>query len=422
MRYTVGWIIVAGLLAASARADDSKPYAGVALTLASQNDPFATALVALAPKFEAATGVKVTVDVLSYPELLTKVTADFLGKTADYDLVTTDNVWTGQFAESGYTVVLDDWIKRDAAEIDAGDIYPVIMESLGSYKGHQIAFPFAGYANVLAARTDLYQAAGLPLPATMQAMVGAARKITDRPKNVYGWVANGQKGPAVAQDWMQYNSQLGGSILSADGMPALNSAANVKSLTVYKQLFDETAPPGAVDYDWGGREESFRQGLVANMQTWSVGAAAYGNSAQSKVVGKFTIALAPPGEGLRPTYGVGGWGIGINAASEPKKQQAAWTFIKWVTGKACQKEMALLGGGGVIRRSTTHDPELLAKFPFFAVVDTSFEHGNGEFRPRIPQYPQIQDLLGTAVNAVLVGNADPQTALDEAQRKALKLF
>ena len=107
----------------------------------------------------------------------------------------------------------------------------------------------------------------------MEDMIANAHKLTKPPKQ-FGFVANGQKGPAVAQDWMQYNAQLGGSILGPDGKPAINTPANVASLVVYKKLFDETAPPGAVDYDWGGREESFRQGLVANMQTWSVGASA----------------------------------------------------------------------------------------------------------------------------------------------------
>ena len=84
--------------------------------------------------------------------------------------------------------------------------------------------------------------------------------------------------------------------------------------------------------------------------------------------------------------------------------------------------MAELGGGGVIRKSTTHDPDLLKKYPFMTVIDISFTNGNGEYRPRIPQYPQIQDILGSAVNAVLAGGADPQAALDEAQKKAMKLF
>src|SRR5579863_10123986 len=134
-------ISLATLTSASAA---DKPYDGVTLTLASQNDQFATVLADIAPKFKEATGITVKVDIMSYPELLTKVTADFVGHTKGYDLVTMDNVWSGQFAESGYSVDLTEWIKRDAAEIKVDDIYPVLMSSLGGYKGKQPAFPFAG--------------------------------------------------------------------------------------------------------------------------------------------------------------------------------------------------------------------------------------------------------------------------------------
>lgn len=422
MRTPAAALALALLATAAPATAQDRPLAGTQLTVASQNDQWSGALVKLAPRFKEATGIEVTVDVLSYPELLTKVTADFVGGTKGYDVVTMDNVWSGQFAEAGHSLVLDDWIARDAAEIGLDDIYPVLMTSLGNYQGRQVAFPFAGYANVLAYRKDLYEAAGIAPPRTMDELVAAGKALTDRAKGQYGFVANGQKGPAVAQDWMQYNAQLGGSILGADGRPALSSEANVRSLALYKQLFDEAAPPGAVEFDWGGREESFRQGLVANMQTWSVGAAGYDDPSQSKVVGKTAISVAPVAAGMQPTYGIGGWGLAINADIDERQQQAAWEWIKWVTSPAIQKEIALLGGGGYLRRSNVKDPELVARFPFLPVIDESFEHGNGEFRPRIPQYPEIQDLLGTAVNAVLVGNAEPKAALDEAQAKALLLF
>ncbi len=152
----------------------NKPYQGVTLNLASQNDQFAAVLAGIAPEFEALTGAKVNVDILSYPELLTKITADYVGHTKGYDLATIDIVWSGQFAEAGYTVDLTDWIKRDAAEIKLDDIYPSLMASLGDYKGKQVAFPFAGYANVLAYRKDLYDAAGLKAPATMEELVADA--------------------------------------------------------------------------------------------------------------------------------------------------------------------------------------------------------------------------------------------------------
>jgi len=420
---TIGAILSALALAVVGPAGAAeKPYDGMTLTLASQNDQFGTVMADLAPKFKDATGITVKVDIMSYPELLTKTTADFVGHTKGYDLITMDNVWSGQFAENGYTVNLTDWIKRDADEIKLKDIYPVLLESLGGYKGKQVAFPFAGYANVLAYRTDLFKAAGLKAPQTMEEMVADAIKLTDPAKKQYGFVANGQKGPAVAQDWMQYNAELGGSILGKDGKPALNSPANIKSLTVYKELFDKAAPPGAADYDWGGREEAFRQGLAAQMQTWSVGAANYGNPDQSKVVGKFAITVSPPGKGLPKKYGVGGWGMAINADIDDKRKEAAWLWIKWLTSPAIHKELNLKGAGSYLRISETHDADLKAKFPFVTVIDEVFANGDGEYRPRIPQYPQIQDLLGTAVNAVLIGNADPKKALDDAQAQAQKLF
>ena len=56
------------------------------------------------------------------------------------------------------------------------------------------------------------------------------------------------------------------------------------------------------------------------------------------------------------------------------------------------------------------------------MIATSFEHGDGDFRPRIPQYPELQDMIGGAINAVLVGQADPKTAMDGIQAKAEALF
>ncbi|WP_412475024.1 ABC transporter substrate-binding protein (plasmid) [Rhizobium sp. WW22] len=399
-----------------------KPLAGITLNLASMNDQFSAVLAQIAPEFKEATGAELKVDIMDYGSLLTKTTADFVGHTAGYDLITMDIVWAGQFAANGYTIDLNDLMKRDAKELDAADIYPKLTEALGNYKGKQVAYPFAGYANVLAYRKDLFDAAGLKAPETMEDLVAAAYKLTDPAKKQYGFVANGQKGPAVAQDWMQYNAEMGGAILDKDGKPALNSEANIKSLTVYRDLFKKAAPPGAADYDWGGREESFRQGIAATMQTWSVGAPGYYDPKTSKVVGKVDIALAPRGKGLPKIYGIGGWGMAINADAKDKQKEAAWTFIKWVTSPKIQKEMNMLGAGSYIRKSTIADKELNAKYPFLPVLNEVFENGDGDYRPRIPEYPEIQDILGTAVNSVLVGTVEPKAALDAAQETAAKLF
>ncbi len=113
-------------------------------------------LAALAPKFKEATGATVKVDILNYPDLATKTQAISSATPRATTSSRWTIVWSGQYAEAGYTVDLTDWIKRDAAEIKVDDIYPSLMSALGGYKGKQVAFPFAGYANVLAYRKDLY--------------------------------------------------------------------------------------------------------------------------------------------------------------------------------------------------------------------------------------------------------------------------
>jgi len=393
-------------------------YPGVTLNLASQSDQFAAVLQKLAPDFEAATGAKVVVDILGYPELYSKVTADFVGHTANYDLITTDIVWTGEFAQNGYTVDLKPLIDRDAAEIGLDDIYPVAW-TLGSWGDQQIAFPMAGYANLLNYRQDVFEAAGIAPPTTMEELRDAAKQLTDAAKNQYGITINGQTGAAGAQDWMAYNSQLGGSLLDESGKPTLNSAANVASLDFFKSLFDY-APPGAFDYDWGARETAFKNGTAMMQEGWSVARSGYDDPSQSDIVGKVGTIQAPTAAGMEPTYGFGGWGLGINKDST--QQDAAWTFIKWLTSEPIQKQWVLDGSGSYIRRSTLADPDLLAVNPWQDKVATSFENGDGDYRPRIPQYSRIQDALGLAVNDVLHGNKTSQEALDEAQAAVEPLF
>ena len=191
-------VLAAALLAVGMGAEGAaaaQRFDGVKLSLASMNDQYSGPLVKLAPRAKADLGIDVNVDILSYPELLTKITADFVGGTKGYDLVTMDIVWAGQFEEAGHTVVLNDLIERDKAELGLDDIYPVLFESLGSYDGKQVAYPFAGYANVLAYRKDLYDAAGLQPPKTIDELAADAKRLTDKGKSQYGFVANGQKGP-----------------------------------------------------------------------------------------------------------------------------------------------------------------------------------------------------------------------------------
>ncbi len=387
---------------------------GQNLVLASMTDQYVAAFRVLVPKFEEASGATVTLDELGYVDLYQKLIADFVGQTANYDLMTVDIVWSGEFGQNEYTLPLDDFMARDEAELQLDDILPVAW-TLGEWQGAHPAYPLAGYANVLNYRKDLLEQAGIAPPTTQEELLAAAQALTNADAEQYGIALLGAKGPAVAQDYMAWVQQHGGSILDAEGKPALNTPENVEILKFFGELF-KYAPPGATDYWWDQRETAFRNGNVAMMEGWSIARAGYENPDLSSVVGKVDIAVAPVAEGMEPKYGFGGWGIGINADSTPEEQECAWQFIKWLTSPEIQMEW-LRNDGAPIRRSTMTDPEIVAEYPWMPILLESFEKGDGDYRPRIPQYSIIQDALGTHVNAFLVGQETAEEALAAAQQQ-----
>lgn len=400
--------------APAAEATAEMPYAGVELTLASMTDQYITAFRYLIPVFEEQTGIKITLDELGYTDLYQKLTADFVGHTANYDLMTVDIVWSGEYGNNKYTLPLDDFMERDKAELGMDDILPVAW-TLGEWQDQHWAYPLAGYANVLNYRKDVLAEKGIEPPKTTQELLDAAQKLTDSANNFYGIALLGAKGSAVAQDFMAWAQQHGSSVLDENGNVKVNSPENVAVLEFMGEMI-KYAPPGTTDYWWDQRETAFRSGSVAMMEGWSIARAGYEDPSLSSVVGKVDITRAPVAEGMEPRYGFGGWGIGINADSDPTKQEAAWQFIKWLSSPEIQKEW-IRHDGAPIRQSTLEDPELVAEYPWFPILLDSFLKGDGDYRPRIPQYSIIEEALGNYVNSYLVGEMGAQEALDAAQKQ-----
>jgi len=387
---------------------------GQSLVLGSMTDQYVAAFRVLVPQFAELSGANITLDELGYVDLYQKLIADFVGQTGNYDLMTVDIVWSGEFGQNEYTLPLDEFMARDEAELQLDDILPVAW-TLGEWQGEHVAYPLAGYANVLNYRKDLLEAAGIEPPKTQEELLAAAQQLTDADAGVYGIALLGAKGPAVAQDYMAWVQQHGGRILDDEGKPALNTPENVEILKFFGELFNY-APAGSTDYWWDQRETAFRNGNAVMMEGWSIARAGYENPEISTVVGKVDITQAPVKAGLEPKYGFGGWGIGINADSTPEEQECAWQFIKWLTSPEIQKEW-LTNDGAPIRRSTMTDPEIVAQYPWMPLLLDSFEKGDGDYRPRIPQYSLIQDALGTHVNAFLVGQETAEEALAAAQQQ-----
>lgn len=413
-------------------AEDSMPYEGMTLRLACMSDQFAPYLKVLGEKYEEVTGAEVEVDILGYTELYQKLSQDYSTGTKLYDLATVDIVWSGEFAVKGWTMDLTPWINRDKTEIDYDDIFPV-MWTMGGWDGKQVAYPMAGYGNSLIYRKDLFNDPDekaafraeygyeLAPPENFSRMEDIAEFFTRKDENLYGLVANGARGPAVAQDWMEYMRGFGGEIVDRQGNVKIDSPACLESLRFFVDIFDKWAPPGAIGYWWDDRETAYRTGQVVMQSSWSIARAGYEDEEISLVAGKTGMAATPLKAGINALYGVGGWGIGINADIADKNKEAAWEFIKWITSPEIQKEW-LFNDGAPIRKSTCTDPELVQKMPWMPTMYNIFENGDGDYRPRVPEYSQIQDILGLRVNQAITGEISAEEAIGKAAEEIAEIY
>ncbi|MDC7232431.1 MAG: extracellular solute-binding protein [Spirochaetales bacterium] len=415
----------------AAPAAESLPYEGKVLHFAVMADQYADYIKEISSEFQAATGAEVKVDILGYVELSQKITQDYATGSADYDLATVDIVWTGQFEQEGYTKDLSAWIERDKEEIDYDDIVPV-MWVMGGWNGKQIAYPMSGYANSLIYRKDLFEDVDekaafkaeygyeLSTPDTLDQLADIAAFFTRKDESMYGLVSNGARGSAVAQDWMEYMRAFGGQIIQ-DGEVTIDSAECKAALELFVQIFDDWAPSGAIGYWWDDRETAYRTGQAMMQQSWSIARSGYENEEISLVAGKTGMAIPPTAPGVDVGYGVGGWGVGINADSSEENAEIAWEFIKFMTSKEVMKDW-MMNDGAPIRYSTLKDPDLNAEMPWLSNILNSFENGDGDYRPRIPEYNEIQDIVGLRVNQAITHELTVDEALAAAAEDIKAIF
>ena len=63
--------------------------------------------------------------------------------------------------------------------------------------------------------------------------------------------------------------------------------------------------------------------------------------------------------------------------------------------------------------NSVSDPVLQKKYPEFEVLAKQLPHVNPDWRPIIPEWGEINNMMGIAVNQVLTGEKEPQEAMDD---------
>jgi len=133
----------------------------------------------------------------------------------------------------------------------------------------------------------------------------------------------------------------------------------------------------------------------------------------SKVVGKIDMAATPSQETSGPAIGTFICGIASGAKNTP----GAVKFLEWFTSSPVQTDFAREGGSAAVTGSALHDPQAVKKYRWLPAIADAVN--NSVPKPRSPDEPKMEDILGTQLNEALVEAISAKSGYTQIAQKHL---
>ena len=286
------------------------------------------------------------------------------------------------------------------------------------FEGNRVAIPLNAVTWLLFYRKDVYEQAGLQVPQTMDDLVANAARVHG--ETIYGFAGRGMKTQSVAE-FGPFLCAYGGEWLDSQLRPAFNSPAGVKALRTYVQLMQNYANPGAAENHWYDELALMQQGETAHIVDTAAWLGVLSNPEKSMVVDKVGFAHVPTVPGQEAKANLWSWNMAISSLS--KKKDPAWLFVQWVTGKDMQLFIQAKNFP-TARQSAWNSAEFAAvsNQEWLDAVLASFAHATPMGHPEVVEVQQIEDVIGTAIVDAILGNKQPQAALDEAAEEVAEIM
>jgi multiple sugar transport system substrate-binding protein len=329
----------------------------------------------------------------------------FQAKDPGYDVVTTDVVWSAEFAAKGWIVPLTGSLK-----IDTTGLLPATVKA-ATYNGVLFAAPYASDGGLLYYRKDLVPTA----PTTWAGLIADCQGKTT-PGTITGPKPGCYAGQFAKYEGLTVNAAeainaAGGVIVGPDGKtPQVNTPQAVTGLEFLVNGFKQGyIPKEALGFQETQSLNAFSAGQLVFMRNWPY-ADAILNAAGSKVIGKFGIAPLPGPDG-HGASSLGGHSVGISEYSKYKATDL--DFVKFLESTQIQTNDLTEGTLAPVVSSLYTDPALVAKFTYLPTLLASIQ--TAVPRPVTPFYPAVTEAIETNVYAALQGQVTPQVALSNLQ-------
>jgi multiple sugar transport system substrate-binding protein/sorbitol/mannitol transport system substrate-binding protein len=408
---------------------DWQKFKGVSLGVAMLQSAPVTDLWKDAMKvFEKLSGATVSITELAQNELADRRTADLASKAGTFDVVNTEFELLPGYAKGNLIEPLNPFIDdanlTDKTWLALDDIYKGILDA-GAVNGVQYALPVTSESSILSYRKDLVSKA----PDTFDDLMSLAQQA-NKPGEIAGFVARGQRGEGQnVYIWAGFLHGFGGNFFvdfPNDMHPAINSAEAITAAQFYADILQKYGPAGVANYTNEETQVDASNGKAASIIEWSGHPVVIDVTGKTPTAGKWAFAQVPQGPGGRwPS--VFSWTFAVNASS--KNKEAAWALVQALTAPPA----SLHNSSQLIiptRQSVADNPDyqtagakLIAGFKDWLPVNSAAQAiAKPDYRPRFPDWSQVGDMVGIALQATISGQQTAKAAFDQAQTDIEKLM
>ena len=314
----------------------------------------------------------------------------------EYDILSLDVVWAGEFAGAGYLEPID--VMMNEAGLNKDDFNAGSMAS-GNYKGKQYTLPYFPDLGLLYYRADIVSDEDAEKLRSGDYTYEDLLAMSDQ------YVGEGGTTTGFVYQSAQYEG------LTVNLTEFTNSFADIQGglETMYEFTTSDATPEDILTFTEGEAHTTFEQGLAVFERNWPYALGRITAQEDGVQISADQVGIAPlPNGGA-----VGGWLLGINSKSQ--NIEGAWEFVQFLAGPEGQKIMATEGGYLPGYNALLEDEEVVASNALLASESFQKALSTTIARPVSPEYSKISDTIQIAAHKYLSTGEGLEDAVSEIE-------
>ncbi|WP_198083439.1 extracellular solute-binding protein [Variovorax sp. E3] len=412
---------------AMAQAFNWKKYDGETINVLLNNHPWSNQIRDMAPQFTEKTGIKVRIEILNEDPQRARLGTLLQAKASDMDVYTSLKIREGSvYNKAGWYADLNPMIKDPtltSPQFELSDFGAGLIRN-ETFGGKLVGLPINVEGPLFYWRTDIFAKCKVEVPQFLEDIPVAAQKLKACDPAQGVWAARGVRS-GVPYTLAAFLFNMGGGFKSVDGkQPGMCRPESVAGLTMYTDLLKNYGPVGATNHSFPQVVELLGQGKVAMTHESSnefVNIMKYPGRD-----GDIALKVLPKGKASGLSKPVGfGWGVSISEFS--KKKGPAWFFLQWATSPEVETVLATKGVAPP-RASVFNGPELKAfaaekpvRQQWVTALKELSATGTGDYASPTDRVPETREIIGRAVQEVVLGQKTPKEAACDADADLAKL-